>query len=509
MEMVESPLDQPGHQEQPGELALGIERSVRLAVEAAGVGTFELGNVRRSLEWSDRMKALFGFAPVTHVTRELWLSRVHPADRERADDLVTRCIDEGGVYRDEYRILGPGGVVRWIGARGRAVTAGSAEEQCLTVIGVAGEVTERHETQERFRLLADAAPVMIWTANAHMLCDFFNRPWLDFTGRPLGQELGNGWAEGVHPEDLERCMDTYLSAARARQRFAMEYRLRRSDGEYRWILDNGVPLYDADAVFSGYIGSCIDITELKGLESERLARARAEAAVQARDDFLGIVTHDIRGPLSAVSLGATAIDRLAPVGAEGAALRDAAGRIRRACETMSALVDDLLDVASIDSGNLSLRLELLDVAMLVEEASEMFLPIAAQASITFVREASVHRRVRGDRKRIAQVFSNLISNALKFTEAGGTIRVQASSRRGSLGDEVCFSVSDTGCGIPADQLGRVFERFFQGGGRSRAGAGLGLYIARRIVETHGGRVWVESEVGKGTTVFFALPADED
>jgi PAS domain S-box-containing protein len=118
------------------------------------------------------------------------------------------------------------------------------------------------ESEERFGIVADAAPVLIWMAGVDKLCTFFNKPWLDFTGRSLKQEMGNGWAEGVHPDDLQRCLKIYTEAFDARKAFVMQYRLRRNDGEYRWISDNGVPRYDAHKNFTGYIGSCIDVTEL-------------------------------------------------------------------------------------------------------------------------------------------------------------------------------------------------------------------------------------------------------
>src|SRR5262249_51554653 len=122
------------------------------------------------------------------------------------------------------------------------------------------------ESEDRFRLLADAAPVMVWMSGPDKLCTYFNRDWLEFTGRPLERELGNGWSEGVHPDDLRHCLDTYGRAFDARRPFRMEYRLLRCDGQHRWLLDTGTPRFDSVGTFEGYIGSCTDITDQKHVE---------------------------------------------------------------------------------------------------------------------------------------------------------------------------------------------------------------------------------------------------
>jgi PAS domain S-box-containing protein len=150
------------------------------------------------------------------------------------------------------------------------------------------------ESEARFRLMADNAPVLIWMSGTDALRGYFNKPWLEFTGRMLEQETGNGWAEGVHREDDHRCLQTYLSAFRARRSFTTEYRLSRADGEYRWILESGLPRFAPDGQFTGYIGSCIDITDRKRAEiAARESQLRYETL--ARIAPVGIFETDATG----------------------------------------------------------------------------------------------------------------------------------------------------------------------------------------------------------------------
>jgi PAS domain S-box-containing protein len=156
----------------------------------------------------------------------------------------------------------------------------------------------QRESEERFQIMADSSPIMIWMSGLDKLCDYFNQPWLDFTGRTLEEELGNGWFENVHPEDLQLCIDTYFTAFDARQKFTMEYRLRRFDGEYCWILDIGIPRFTPDGSFVGYIGSCLDITDRKRVEAERARLLEREQQQTRRLQKLAEASLTINSTLS-------------------------------------------------------------------------------------------------------------------------------------------------------------------------------------------------------------------
>ena len=250
------------------------EARVSLAANAAKLGLW-LWNIQSDELWvTEQWRRLFGFAESEPVSFDRVLQVVHPEDRERMKQLVQHAFEgSGGEYENEYRITRPDGSIRWMAGHGSVELDERGKPAFAR--GVSRDITLRkhaeealRESEARFRTVADAAPVMIWMSGTDKLCNFFNKGWLDFTGRMVEQELGNGWAEGVHREDFDRCLDVYVNSFDARQPFTMEYRLRRNDGEFRWVLDTGTPRFADDGTFLGYIGSCIDITELKRAEEK-------------------------------------------------------------------------------------------------------------------------------------------------------------------------------------------------------------------------------------------------
>jgi signal transduction histidine kinase len=262
-----------------------------------------------------------------------------------------------------------------------------------------------------------------------------------------------------------------------------------------------VPITDASGRVHRVVHINRDMTNQHRVETENVRLVgEAQEALRAREDLLAIVSHDLRNPLGVV-LASTALllkSNLPPDKQERA--RRQVEAIQRAGNRMNRLIRDLLDFASIQAGRLSVSKHPQDVAAMVNEVLEVTEPLAAAKSHRLVADVVPELAIKCDHDRVIQLFSNLVGNAVKFTADGGTITVRAVPDSGI----VRFSVTDTGPGISADELPYVFDRYYQAQRRNRDGIGLGLSIARGIVEAHGGRIWAESEEGKGSTFSFTL-----
>lgn len=358
---------------------------------------------------------------------------------------------------------------------------------------------DRALSSAEYRLLMEHSPVMVWRAGLDAKCDYFNETWLAYTGRTMAQEMGDGWAEGVHPDDLQRCVAHYLDHFHRQQSFEMEYRLRRHDGAFRWIFDRGVPYADGTGAFAGFIGSCVDVDERRRAQDQQQVHSREQLEL-ARDFekwILAIVSHDIRDPLNSIQLSAHVLSRISDAGTPA---RKQAEVVTRAVGRIQNIVGDLLDLSREREGaGISVAPRATDLRTVCQHIIEEIRGIATDRQITFDCEAD--GQGAWDEARILQAISNLTSNAVQHGTPGSPVRLRLTGDAQS----VAVEVHNEGV-IPGEVLPRIFEPFRSGrhhGGRGE-GLGLGLFIAKAIAVAHGGGLEVDSSQGE-TTFRLVLP----
>ncbi|HEY9597146.1 MAG TPA: PAS domain S-box protein, partial [Cyanophyceae cyanobacterium] len=279
-------------------LRLSRER-LDLVLEAAQLGLWYCDLPFDQLNWNDKCKEHFGLSPDAEVTIDTFYQQIHPDDREQTRVAIERSLSERTPYDIDYRTVAADGRLRWIRAMGRGFY--DQEGNPTRFDGITVDISDRKQAEEalresesRFRVMADGAPVFIWMSGLDGHCTYFNQLWLDFVGQTLDEALTIGWPEGIHPEDKPFVLETYMTAFNARETFQVEYRHRRNDGEYRWIFDVGVPLINSDGSFSGYIGSGIDVTERRQAEQAQQYLAEASKVLSSSLDYqttLGSIAH--------------------------------------------------------------------------------------------------------------------------------------------------------------------------------------------------------------------------
>jgi PAS domain S-box-containing protein len=349
----------------------------------------------------------------------------------------------------------------------------------IAVSSIARDITERkraeaalRESEERFRLVANTAPVMIWMSGIDNLCTYFNQGWLEFTGRYLEEELGNGWAEGVHPDDLRRCLETYTKAFYRRERYDIEYRLRRRDGEYRWILATGVPRFSVDNSFAGYIGSAIDVTEHK-LAEEALSTV-GQKLIEAHEEERTRIARELHDDIS---------QRLALLSGELASLKR--GRAVLAAEVGNQVADLASDIQALSHRLHPPKLEYLGLAAAAAGFCRE-LPERHRVEIDFHSENIPKELPREISLCLFRVLQEALQNAIKHS---GSRQFQVSLRGGA--NEVELTVHDSGVGFEPEEALR--------------GRGLGLTSMQERLKLVDGQLSINSKPQSGTTIQARVP----
>jgi|GEM_PF-398115 len=395
----------------------------------------------------------------------------------------------------------------WNQYRGYVLAAFAAFAlQALLIAGLLVQMSRRRQTEaqlreseQRFRSVADSAPVFIWMSGTDRGFEFVNQVWLRFRGRTHEEERGSGWQAGVHPDDIRRYLSTYWTAFKVRQPFDVEFRARRHDGEYRWILDRGRPRYSTRGEFLGYVGSGVDITERKRAE-EAMSTFEHASRLSMMGELSAMIAHEIKQPLAAILTNVSVTEMLL------AAKRSPIEEFRDVIEDIRK--DGLRANQTIDRLRaLSRKQPMLVEPVTLKPVFEDVLSIAAHDALRLgveidLKLASDLPDAFADRICLQQVLLNLIKNALDaMRPVQPHLRRLRVSAVLSDAEGIRVSVTDTGSGIPADRLRTIFDSFVT---TKKDGTGIGLAISRSLVERFGGTIWAENNVEGGATFHFTL-----
>ena len=460
------------------------EERFRLAAQAGKMFAYEWDAATDVIQRSPEFVQVLGFDEAAETTGQQILAQVHAADRERIMAAFAKLSPEKPSLRISFRMVRPDGTTIWVERSSRAQF--NEQGRLLRIVGMVADITERkraeeqlQESEERFRLVATTAPVMIWMSGPDKLCTYFNQPWLTFTGRSIRQELGNGWAEGVHAEDLEHCLGIYTQAFDRREPFEMEYRLRRHDGEYRWIFDYGVPRFNADGSFAGYIGSASDMTDQKLAREalEQVSGQLIEAQERERRRLARELHDDICQRLAMLSLK---IEKVTKGWGRGQlSVADQLEQIWQQCSNLT------VDVQALSH---ELHPSILDNLGLATAVKGFCREVAEQSGVVveFVGKNMPDSLPHEVSLALFRVVQEALHNAVRHSgQKHFEVRLQ------EISGELELEVSDQGVGFDAQN--------------ARNGGGLGLVSMAERIHQVNGTFNIDSQPNAGTRIRARVP----
>jgi PAS domain S-box-containing protein len=484
--------------------------TLALALRAARAGGWSWDIASGRIEWSSEQHLLQGIAP-ERVPRDYaaWLALVHPDDRAGFEaEIAAKLAGTDAEFHYELRVLDTGHE-RWIASFGRIER--DENGAAVRASGLTLDVTAQRQalaaltaSERRFTVLAEFVPVIVWSMRPDGTSEWVNRAWHDYTGLGHEQGLDDMWARLLHPDDVQRAKDAWAQAAAGPAPMEMQYRLRRADGAYRWFVGRIAPQFDAHGRVTQWFGTAADIQDAK--ETERLLREQQRLlrdADRRKDEFIATLAHELRNPLAPIRSAATVLRQPE---ADATSRDRAASVIQRQVGTMALLLDDLLDVSRITRGTLKLHRLRVPLAEVIDSAVEIARPpMEARGHRLSIERPAPDVELDVDALRLSQVIANLLTNAAKYTDPGGAVRLGAVVD----GDELRVAVRDTGIGLAPESQREIFRMFSQVRSsldRSEGGLGIGLALVKGLVELHGGTIEAHSEgLGRGSEFRVTLP----
>lgn len=485
------------------------EASFRSALHAGRMGSWETDYQSMTRHWSAEGMALFGLAlpegrGQVGGPQDEYAATLHPDDRHLADH-YRKIADQQDSFDADYRIVRPDGTLLWLSGRGLVVARGP-DGRAHRLISIMADATERKQAEERLRIEHERLELAL-TVGRMGAYDMNIRDdelwWSAQTYRIFGVNpdsfvpTPHGVLALLHPEDREEFVRLRSKAIVEGRPFVHEFRIVHPDGTEAWVAHRGQAEYNAEGQLLRNFGITMDISDRK--QSEVLLRE----ADRKKDRFIAVLAHELRNPLAAIANAVEVLRRSGPAAPVASRCHDI---IARQVKQMTHLLDDLLDASRLSRGQLRLRPEVLDLATAIDHATEIAAPhIEAAGHTLLVSMAQQELELEGDLTRLAQVFSNILINAAKYTPPPGTLSL-TSVRDGT---HAVVTVTDSGIGIEAQHLPKIFEMFSQvdsTSSRSQGGQGIGLALAKGLVELHGGSIHAHSEgLGHGSRFEVRLP----
>ena len=463
------------------------------AEKIAKIGSWEYDSITHERAWSEELFNILGFpsnCPIPSC-QEI-LSRVHPEDRLLVRQTLRRGHIDGVPWQFDYRLLMPDGTIKFVASKGEPILNEMGVIKVLeTIMDVSDRVRaekSRQRSEEQLKLITDALPILIAYIDRNCRYSYNNRTYETWYGRPRTNLIGVHLQEVVGKANYRKMLP-YLETVLAGKTVTFESQYVSDSGVNRWMSSTYIPDFDLNGEVKGFFSMVDDITERKTVE-------------QMKSEFVSIASHEMRTPLTSIHgvIELLHAGRLGELTMPGRQMTELA---LRNSDRLVRLLDDILDLERMESGRETIERQSCNSAELILQAVDTLSSMAKEQQISLETNARPIE-FQADRDRIVQTLTNLISNAIKFSPAKGKVAI--SCQPGS--QEIIFSVKDRGRGIPADKLESIFERFQQvdaSDSRHKGGTGLGLSICRHIVEQHGGKIWVESVYGRGSTFYFSLP----
>lgn len=517
--------------ERTRELTMSEER-FRLVSKATNDTVWDWNLLSNNVWWSDNFYALYGFDKKGTNSRSFWLENIHPDDKERVHNSITRAVSsKQSQWSEGYRLRCADGSYAYVLDRGYLML--DANEKPYRMLGSIMDVTSlRHAEElaevnsEQKRFLAESIPLILWTADQMGVVNFVNEQFISYTGRSLQQLQEEGWKSVIHPDDMDTWSEKWMQAVENKEDFSMEMRIRHQEGRYDWFLHRTRVQKDRDGTSSILVGTSTDINEQKmaaeimeqRIQERTLALQKANQELESSNaelqQYAFVASHDLKEPLRKIHMFGNMLKERYQENMEDKAV-DYLNRIISSSSRMTNLINDLLRFSRLSQASF---FEQVNLEVTIKEIlSDLEVLIHEKNAKVTVGRMPVIEAVPG---QLRQVFQNLLSNAFKFSakDVQPIISITANrikekrfeSEADPEGPYVCISISDNGIGFDEKYLDKIFVLFQRLHTKDQyEGTGIGLAVARKIIDKHNGLITAHSREKQGATFTIILPVKQD